>query len=298
MSNPELISRFVSFLRSERGLSANTLAAYECDITKFAEWAEKPLAKVERLDIQKYLGRSTTEENSGHTKARRLASMRAFYQFLIDEEEVTSDPTRNVPTPKQSKSLPKALGLPDLEKMVASLGDAWIDIRDRAMLLTFFASGLRESELANLELKDLDLSSGVVKVWAGKGNKDGVAPLNPPAVEALEVYLNTVRPQLEGTDHSTVFLGLNGHKLTRQAIWIRVSGIAEAALERHVSPHYLRHGFATALIQGGADVRDVQALMRHSSVDTTAIYIHTDLTYLRRIYYESHPRARIVSAKG
>jgi integrase/recombinase XerD len=279
-------------------MATNTLASYESDVRKFAEWLGRPLAEVQRLDIQKYLSDSIAGGMSGPTAARRLATLRQFYRFLIDEEEVTSDPTRNLPAPKQWKTVPKALSQADLDVMVASLGNSPTAVRDRAMLLTFFASGLRESELAALKLQDIDLEAGIAKVWAGKGNKDGIVPLSPPAIAALREYLESVRPKLAPEGTAVVFLGRRGKSLSRMAIWFRIRNIAQAALGKHVSPHFLRHGFATALVEGGADIRDVQVLMRHSSVDTTAIYIHIDLTYLRRIYYASHPRARIAQAQA
>lgn len=293
MGNFDLIASFVAYLRSEKGASENTIANYETDIRKFAEWFAKPLTKVNRKDVQQYIHDLLAKGATARTAARRLASLRQFYRLLLDDGEVTIEPTRNLPVPKQWKTVPRALSQADFEKMVGSLGNSWLDVRDRAVLHTFYASGLRESELANLKLPDLDLDSGVAKVWGGKGEKDGIVPLNPPAIAALKEYLETVRPKLLRKPLPFVFLSRLGRPVSRMDLYNRVREIGQAALGKHVSPHYLRHGFATALIEGGADVRDVQALMRHSSVDTTAIYIHIDLAYLRRIYYASHPRGRI-----
>ena len=298
MGNSDLIASFVAYLRSEKGASENTIANYETDIRKFAEWFAKPLTKVNRKDVQQYIHDLLAKGATARTAARRLASLRQFYCLLLDDGEVTIEPTRNLPVPKQWKTVPRALSQADFERMVNSLGTSWIDVRDRAMLLVFFASGVRESELANLKLPDLELDSGVAKVWGGKGEKDGIVPLNPPAIAALKEYLETVRPKLIRKPLPFVFLSRLGRRVSRMDIYNRVREIGQAALGKHVSPHYLRHGFATALIEGGADVRDVQALMRHSSVDTTAIYIHIDLAYLRRIYYASHPRARIAPAQS
>jgi integrase/recombinase XerD len=293
MTNAELVSMFASYLRSERGLAANTVSSYESDVCQFAAFLDKPLTQASRLDVQKYLS-AEAKETSGKTTGHRLSCLRSLYQFLLDEEEVKSDPTRGVPSPKQRRSLPKALSQAEVESMLTSLTDSPMDVRDRAMILTFYASGLRETELANLNREDLDLDAGVVKVWGGKGGKDGIVPLNHQAIEALKRYLDTVRPKMaNGNSGDSVFLGRYGRKLTRQAIYLRVAEIGDTALGKHVSPHYLRHGFATALVEGGADIRDVQVLMRHSSVDTTAIYIHTDLKYLKEVYYAAHPRARI-----
>jgi integrase/recombinase XerD len=281
------------------GAGENTVASYETDVRKFAEWLGRPLTSVRRIDLQQYLSDSLNAGTNARSAARHLSCLRHFYRFLIDEEEIQIDPTRNLPVPKHWKTVPKALSLADLEKMVASLGASWLDVRDKAMLLAFFASGLRASELAALKLQDLDLEAGAAMVWNGKGGKDGLVPLSPPAIAALRRYLEIVRPKL--ADHGSsayVFLTRLGGPLTRQQVYYRVRDVARSALGKLISPHFLRHGFATALVEGGADIRDVQVLMRHSSIDTTAIYIHTDLKYLRRIYYASHPRARIAEAQG
>jgi integrase/recombinase XerD len=298
-SNSDLINSFLKYLRVERGAGENTLASYGHDVRNFSAWLEKPTPQATRIDLQKYISDSLKEGINARTVARRLSCLRHFYHFLIDEDEIQIDPTRNLPVPKRWKTVPKPLSQADLEMMVSSLGQSWLAVRDRAMLLTFFASGLRESELAALKMRDLDLDAGAAKVWDGKGGKDGIVPLSPPAIAALKIYLETVRPILAvDLTASHVFLGRRGHVLTRQQIYYRVRDIAEAALGKRISPHFLRHGFATALVEGGADIRDVQVLMRHSSVDTTAIYIHIDLKSLRKIYYASHPRARMAQTQS
>jgi integrase/recombinase XerD len=298
-NNIQLIASFVGYLRAERGAGENTVDSYGTDVRKFAEWLGRPLTSVRRTDLQKYLSDSLNAGTNPCSAARRLSCLRHFYRFLVDEDEIQIDPTRNLPAPKRWKKVPKSLSLADLEKMVASLGTSWLALRDRAMLLTFFDSGLRVSELADLKMCDLDLEGGAAKVWNGKGGKDGIVPLSPPAIAALRDYLETVRPKL--ADHgisACVFLTRLGGPLTRQQVYNRVRDVARSALGKLISPHFLRHGFATALVEGGADIRDVQVLMRHSSIDTTAIYVHTDLKYLRRIYYASHPRARIAEAQS
>jgi integrase/recombinase XerD len=296
-SNNDLIKRFLAYLRAERGAGKHTLSNYEHDVRNFSAWLERPLPKATRIDLQKYISDSLKQGIGARSVARRLSCLRHFFRFLIDEEQLESDPTRNLPVPKGWKTVPKPLSLADLESMVASLGSSWIDIRDKAILLTFFASGLRESELAALKIQDLDLDAGAAKVWDGKGGKDGIVPLSTPAIAALREYFSSVRPKLANAGPEPyVFLGRRGRGLTRQQIYYRVRDIAKAALGKRISPHFLRHGFATSLMEGGADIRDVQVLMRHSSVDTTAIYVHIDLKFLRRIYYASHPRARIPQA--
>jgi len=304
-NNVQLIADFLAYLQIERGAKENTLASYQHDVTHFSGWLGKSLTVVLRTDLQRYIANSLQSGISSHTMARRLSCLRHFFRFLIDEEEINTNPARNMPVPKCWKTIPRSLSLADLNKMVAHPGISagwspaartWIDTRDKAMLLTFFASGLRESELAALRLEDLDLDTGAAKVWDGKGGKDGLVLLSPPAVSALKLYFATA-PPFAVRRSSHVFLNRRGHgPLSRVGIYNRIRAIAQAALGRRVSPHVLRHSFATSLIKGGADIRDVQVLMRHSSVDTTAIYIHTDLTQLRKTSY-AHPRARLPEAR-
>ena len=233
---------------------------------------------------------------TARSAARKLSTLRAFCRLLLDEERIDINPTNGVPIPKVGKALPHFLELSELEKMVQwteKQKDA-LAVRDKAILLVLFASGLRESELINLKLGDLDLDAGIVKVWNGKGGKDGIAPLSPPAIEALSVYLQVLRPKLDCNGGSPyVFLAgrRHGDQLTRMALFKRIRDIGRNAIGRAASPHQLRHGCATALVKGGADIRDVQAVLRHSDIDTSAIYTHVDITYLRGIYGKSHPRA-------
>src|ERR1022692_4746939 len=226
-SDVQLIASFVRYLRAERDAGENTVSSYETDVRKFAEWLGRSLLSVQRTDLQQYLSDSLNAGTNARSAARRLSCLRHFYRFLIDEDDIQIDPTRNLPVPKRWKTVPKSLSLADLDKMVASLGASWLDVRDKAMLLTFFASGLRESELAALKLQDLDLEAGAAKVWNGKGGKDGLVPLSPPAIAALRLYLEIVRPKL--ADHGSspyVFLTRLGGPLTRQQVYYRVRDIA------------------------------------------------------------------------
>src|SRR5581483_8535154 len=300
--NTTLIDNFLAYMRSEKGATENTIQSYQIDLSKLAAGLLVPLATARRTDIQKYVSDLLATGISARTVARHLSCFRHFYSYLLDEGEIRREPTRNLPVPKQWKTIPRALSQSDFEKMLASVEKGrfyGLELRDRAMLLTFFGPGWRESELVNLKLEDVDFDSGFAKVWAGKGEKDGVVPLSPPAIAALRKYIEDGRPaQDKGQNLPWVFLSRAGRQITRQEICIRVQKISERALGRRVSPHWLRHGFATALIEGGADIRDVQVLMRHSDLGTTMIYIHLDLKYLRRIYYASHPRAHIAQVQG
>jgi integrase/recombinase XerD len=297
VNNSQLIARFIAFHRTERGAGKNTMESYAHDCAHFAAWINKPFSKTLRADLQRYISEALKSGISARTAARRLSCLRGLFRFLIDEEEVSVDPTRGMLVPKSWKIVPRSLSQVDLDAMVASLDNSRSGIRAKAILLLLFASGLRESELIEMKLQDLDFESFAAKVWDGKGGKDGIVPLSPPAIAALKDYLEQVRPKLASSSIAPqVFLSRRGRKLCRQYVYWLVRTIARRSIGKHVSPHFLRHGFATALVEGGADIRDVQVLMRHSDVDTTAIYVHTDVTYLRRIYYASHPRARIAQA--
>lgn len=281
-STNDLLTRFAMYLRAERGLSETTIGCYSSNVKAFAEWASQPLTNCQRTDVQAYIAYVLQQGRSGNTAARSLAALRQFYIFLLDEEETADDPTRHLPVPKTWKKVRKSVSREEVGKMVNWLGSSFLAVRDKAMLLTFFDSGLRATELASLKVKDVHLEEGSLKVWKGKGSKDGIAPLGNAAISALNVYLETARPKFDRKGDTHLFLGRWGESLTRQAIYKQVRDIARRALGKSISPHQLRHGFATVLIEGGADIRDVQMLMRHASVDTTAIYVHTDLNYLRR----------------
>jgi integrase/recombinase XerD len=301
--NASLIARFLRYLLVERRSAHNTIISYEMDLQNFAEWFGKPFAEMQRTDVQRYLGELLALGRSGKTVARHLASLRQLHRFLLDEGLVEHDPTRRMPIPKTWKKVPPSLSLAEVEKMVASLGDSRLGLRDKALLLTLFSSGLRAGELTKLKVQDLDLGAGAAKVWDGKGGKDGIVPLSPPAIAALQAYFDLRAKQRLTARSPTaespyVFPGRAGHQITRIQVYNCIRNLGQTVLGRHISPHSLRRGFATALIEGGADIRDVQALMRHASIDTTALYIRIDLNYLRRIYYASHPRARIAQAQS
>jgi integrase/recombinase XerD len=236
---------------------------------------------------------------STRSAQRKLATLRAFYRLLQDDETIEINPTSGVPLPKIVRGLPKYLSLAEISRVVR-----WVEtsediygrrfpLRDRAIVLTLFASGLRASELISLKLADIDLEVGVIKVWDGKGGKDGIVPLSPPAIEALVAYIRDIRPKHDPEQTSPyVFLSYyHGGPMSRQGLFYRLRNIGRAALGKDVSPHQFRHACATALLKGGADIRDVQAILRHSCIDTTEIYSHVDITYLRGIHAQSHPRA-------
>ncbi len=290
----ELIARFISYLRFERGVAENTIEGYGRDLRDFLAGLGKPAEHAERADVRAFLAKQLQAGCDPRSVARRLSSIRQFYRFLVNEDLIESNPTTGILVPKTWKILPKSISAAEVQTMVDILpkGTA-AGLRDRAMVLTFFAAGLRVSELVNLQIEDLDLDHACLMVRQGKGSRDRIAPLNPVAAEALRGYLQLGRPQLARHDDSTVFLGRwGGRPLTRQRICYLLNNLAKRAIGKKISPHWLRHSFATTLLQGGADLRAVQAMLGHSSIDTAQIYLDVDIRMLRQAYYATHPRAR------
>lgn len=324
--NTELITRFFAYMRAERGCAESTTESYGLDLYRLAKWFNKPITTIQRQDLSAYAVERLQSGIGPRSVTRSIKAFRSFFRFLIDDEEMSHDPTIGVPLPKYGKPMPHIARQVDVDKMVAALGESPLESRDKAMLLVFFGSGLRESELANLKVQDIDLRTGIVKIWAGKGGKDAVLPLSDSAIEALKRYLQDARPKLaeygfgaklvlNPSRHALwqrakyaekrakhpiqpspyLFIGKRtAQKLTRMQVYNRVRA-AGVTLGREISPHQLRHGFATVLVENGADIGDVQALMRHARVSTTQIYLHLDLKYLKEKYNASHPRARIAN---
>jgi site-specific recombinase XerD len=322
--NERLISRYITHLQSERGLSENTVNNYVRDIRKLTKWFRRPITEITCKDITQFSVVKLGAGINGRSVRRHLAAFRSFFGFLIDDEEIKRDPTVGVPKPRYTKPLPGIARQADVESMIAALGESSINIRDRAMLYLFFGSGLRESELADLMLKDIDLDRGVVKIWGGKGKKDAILPLSGSAIDALHRYLAAARPILAEYGFGAklvlnpsrqaleqrakrakkramnpkepsryLFIGRRtAQKLTRMQVYNRVRA-AGRVLGRTVSPHQLRHGYATSLVENGADILDVQTLMRHARVSTTQRYLHLNLNYLKEKYDDCHPRARL-----
>ncbi len=233
---------------------------------------------------------------SASSAARTLVAVRGLHKFLAREGELTHDPARSVAPPSQGTRLPKALPIGEVERLLeaASVGDTPASLRDRALLEVLYGTGARISEAVNLDLDDLDLEGGALRLF-GKGSKERLVPLGSFAREALQAYLVRSRPGLAGKGKGTpaVFLNQRGSRLSRQSAWAVLRACAErASVPGHVSPHTLRHSFATHLLEGGADVRVVQELLGHASVTTTQIYTMVTVQQLREVYAQSHPRAR------
>lgn len=284
----------------ERGLSEHTISAYRRDLNGYLDWLAAEgiteTSEVTSLVIDRFIAeRSSAEPPPASTSLARLqSSVRGWHRFLVREEIEADDPSGRLRPPKAPRRLPKALTIDQVERLLAAPSpDDPLGIRDRALLELLYATGARVSEAIGLDVDDL--AHGDVLRLRGKGSKERIVPIGSYARAAVDAYLTRVRPGLaaKGRASSRLFLGARGAPLSRQSAWLVIRAAAEGAhITSEVSPHTLRHSFATHLLQGGADVRVVQELLGHASVATTQIYTHVSVDTLRDIYATSHPRAR------
>ena len=304
------IQRFLDQLTVERGLSPHTIAAYRRDLERYATFLRgrgiSDGRKVNEAAVAAHVAAvsSATHGNGTRYRAtsvvRALSSVRAFHRFLLREGDASTDPTAAVIRPKLPRSLPKPLSVDDVARVLASPDRSAKGVRDRAVLETLYGAGLRISELVGLDVDDVDLQEGSVRVL-GKGGKERDVPIGRYARDAISAYLTRVRPQLAtARSRSALFLNQRGGgRLTRQGCtWILQQHVTAAGITKKVSPHTLRHSFATHLLEGGADVRVVQELLGHASVATTQVYTLVTREHLREVYFTSHPRARAGGSGG
>lgn len=305
------VQRFLDHLTVERGLSPNTIAAYRRDLARYSAFlAERGVTDARRVAdaevtafVARYSG-DTYGEDASHYRAtsvvRGLSSVRSFHRFLVREGETDRDPSRSTIRPRLPRALPRPLPVDDVVRILGAPPEGTVaGLRDRAVLETLYGAGLRVSELVGLDIDDVDLEVGSVRVL-GKGGKEREVPLGSHGVGAVAAYLTRARPDLAtARSRAALFLNLRGGRLTRQGCaGILAAAAKRAAIERRVTPHTLRHSFATHLLEGGADVRVVQELLGHASVATTQVYTLVTGDHLREVYYSSHPRARAVAAKA
>lgn len=297
-----LVRLYLDHLRVERGLAANTIKAYERDLRQYrrylAEVHVDDLREVGEGDVEGFVAWLRRQESAqgrpyaDSSVARMVVAVRGLHRFLAAEGIAAHDAAAEVPAPSSSRPLPTALGLTALERLLeAPVGDGPAALRDRAMLEVLYGSGLRISELVGLDLDDVDRRERLLRV-RGKGDKMRIVPYGVTVEEALDAWLVRGRPALT-PDTPAVFVNLRGGRLSRQGVWKLVKGHAESVgLGEAVTPHTLRHSFATHLLDGGADIRAVQELLGHASVTTTQIYTHVSRARLRDVYDRAHPRAR------
>jgi integrase/recombinase XerD len=304
----ELTLDFLAYLELERGLSRNTLEAYRSDLQQFGEFLGRrgtaPL-DVESSDLAEFVseladGREGRRPVAPATLQRKIACLRSFYRFLRREQILERDPTADLRPPRSRGRLPKVLSRDEVQRLLDQpRGNSPAALRDRALLETMYACGLRASEAISLELSALDIEAGILRA-RGKGSKERIVPIGSKAIETLRAYLERARPRLVGLrDEPRVFLNLRGGGLTRQGLYKIVQRHARAAgLEQKMSPHTLRHTFATHLLAGGCDLRSLQEMLGHADIATTQIYTHLTAERLRDVYFDSHPRAQIERESG
>jgi integrase/recombinase XerD len=290
-----LIERFTDALLLEDGLSANTLDAYRRDLEAFARWLaakRRRLVGATHEHLREYVSARTGSGARARTSARLLSSLKRFYRYAMREELIKRDPTALLEAPKLGRSLPKTLSEEQVENLLQApdIGTA-LGLRDRAMLETLYATGLRVSELVGLRLGQVGLTQGVVRV-IGKGNKERLVPLGEEAIAWLQRYLRDARPELmKRRSSDAVFPTARGAAMTRQAFWHNLKRHARSAeIRSGLSPHTLRHAFATHLLNHGADLRVVQMLLGHADLSTTQIYTHVALARLKQLHAQHHPR--------
>ena len=290
-----LIDRFLDALWMERGLSKNTLAAYRSDLQKLASWLvsrKRTLASAGRNDLLAYLAHCVAKGMHARSSARILSSMRRLYQYLVREGVLSEDPSAQIESPKLGRPLPKTLTEEEVERLLNApdVGTA-LGLRDRAMLEVLYASGLRVSELVGLEVTRVSLSQGVLRV-IGKGGKERLVPLGEEALAWLEQYLAESRSDLlHGRVSSMLFVTRRGGAMTRQAFWYLIKRHAlNVGLNKPLSPHVVRHAFASHLLNHGADLRVLQMLLGHSDLSTTQIYTHVARERLKEMHAAHHPR--------
>lgn len=301
------VDEFMTYVEFEKGLAANTVAAYRRDLVvwqRYCSLKKLPIDRVDASHVTDYLDRlrsgkpPTAAPYSPSSVARMLVSLRALYRFLVAEGFVDADPTAKVGSPKRPRSIPKAISVEDVEELLSVPGDDVLGRRDRAVLELLYGTGLRISELVALDVDDVDLDGRVVLVRMGKGSKSRRVPLGREATKALAAYVSQARPQLAAKARRAVsggalFLNARGGRLSRQGCWKVLKGYARVAgLEDQVSPHTLRHSFATHMLDGGADIRVVQELLGHASLATTQVYTMVSDSRLREVYFAAHPRAK------
>lgn len=290
------LSDFLTHLLIDRGLSLNTKVSYERDLKEYLHFLKaqgiKGLEEINRQQVQHYLIYLYERNLNTKSVARHLSAIRSFHHYLMIEKISTNNPCELIESPKQQRLLPEVLSIEEVEQLLNSFqSTTFQEIRNKAMVELMYASGLRVSELLGLKLEDVHLSMMFVRC-IGKGDKERIVPIGETAVELLELYLNTVRPKLLKKSTDYLFLNRLGDPMTRQGFWKILKKQAQlAGIHKEISPHKLRHSFATHLVENGVDLRLVQEMLGHSDISTTQIYTHISKDHLKDVYQLYHPRS-------
>lgn len=301
----DYIEGFLKYLVVEKGFSKNTEEAYRNDLCQLESYIGEEASRrsempswehFDRQGMLSYMLSLKERKYASTTLARKIAATKSFFKFLTDEHKVQHNPTENIASLKVGRALPKPISVSQARRLLEepdkeNTAEAR---RDKAMLELLYASGMRVSELVALNISDIDIKGGYVRCF-GKGNKERMIPIYPRATQAIEHYLKEDRPQLvhDKARETALFLNVRGERLTRQGLWQILKGYAKAAhIEVEVTPHTLRHSFATHMLNGGADLRMVQELLGHANISTTQVYTHLTSDHVRNTYEKSHPRAK------
>ena len=295
-SDRQILDAFIDNIWIEKGLSQNTLDSYRSDLEQFSKWLEKnnlSYLKTSKKEILSYLSFLFQKGLGSKTVARKLSSLKSFFRYLVFKSIIPNDPSSEVETPKLLKSIPKSISEKEVEALLAAPDEKTdIGLRDKTMIETLYSCGLRISELTNLELLNLNLRQGVIRV-IGKGQKERLVPMGDQLIALLELYISSSRKNLLKKRYSDfLFLSTRGQRMTRQSFWHRIKHycLASGFEPDKISPHVLRHAFATHLLNNGADLRVVQLLLGHSDLNTTQIYTEVARQRLKRLHTEHHPR--------
>ena len=286
---------FLNFCRIEKGLTANSVEAYRADLQRFVQFAgRRPGGAIPDVEaVRQYMDSLYRAGLGSRSVARHLSTLRSFYAFLVREGRISSDPTEHLGAPRQWQTIPKFLNLEEIERVSQSPdANRTTGVRDHAMIELLYATGLRVSELCILGVGDLNLELGVLRA-TGKGRKQRMIPVGKAALAAVRAYLENGRPTiLKGRPSRYLFVTARGGPMTRQAFWKLLRGHGrKAGIFHHLTPHVIRHSFATHLLEGGADLRSVQTMLGHADISTTQIYTHVMRSRLRKTVDEHHPRA-------
>jgi integrase/recombinase XerD len=300
----EAIDSFLNYLRVEKGFSGNTIEAYHNDLNQMTDYAEAEAARqgksaswagFSREDMLGYLLNLKERNYAATTMSRKVAAAKSFFAFMTAEGRIKENPSGNIHSPSVGKSLPKPISIGEVRRLLEQPAkQTTLEARrDAAMLQLLYASGMRVGELISLDVEDVDTTEGNVRCF-GKGHKERLIPIHKQAAAAVKKYLEETRPQLvHGVESKAMFLNRRGERLTRQGFWQKIKEYAKAAnLSVEITPHTLRHSFATHMLSGGADLRSVQELLGHANISTTQVYTHLTSDHIRRSYEESHPRAK------
>jgi integrase/recombinase XerD len=292
----QLLDQFLHYLIVEKGLSKNTIEAYSHDLNQFLNHLKgkgtQEIGEVDKFDVRGFLLALKKKNLSTKSILRNLVAIRTFYKFLIQEGILETNPIEQLESPKVAKTLPEILTLKEIEKLLEQPNlQTPLGIRDRAMLEILYATGMRVSELTHLPTHQVNLEGGYVLIF-GKGSKERIVPLGGEAMKWITLYLNTVRGILsKGRENSSLFINRSGKGMSRQGFWKNLKNYAKkAGLRKRITPHLLRHSFASHLLEGGADLRSVQMMLGHVDISTTQIYTHVTGERLKKIHQRYHPR--------